>query len=61
MPHSLDVKRLAEVFDALVADDGQHLTAWELERLPEWKNLWESGRRLSDKQLECLEKMYLKV
>ena len=61
MPHSLDINRLGEIFDALEADDGQHLTAWEMERLPEWKELWDSGRALSDRQLEILEKMYLKV
>lgn len=61
MAHTLDLRRLAEVFEALEADDGQHLTAWELDRLPEWKARWEAGHALSERQLEILEQMYLKV
>ena len=61
MPHTLDLRRLAEVFEAVEADDGAHLTTWECDRLVEWKALWERGRTLSDRQLEILEQMYLKV
>ena len=61
MPHSLDLRNLSEVFAGLEADDGQHLTTWEMDRLVEWKALWERGHALTARQLEILEQMWLKV
>jgi len=60
MPHSLDVNRLEEIFDGL-EENSHKLLPWELDRLPEWRTLWERGFTLSDKQLECLERMWNKV
>lgn len=60
MPHGLDVSRLEEVFDAL-ALNSEKLSDWEKDRLPEWFDYWTNGGTLSDKQLEILERMYLKV
>jgi hypothetical protein len=60
MPHTLDIKQLEKIFDEL-EENAHKLSSWEMDRLPEWRALWERGRELSEKQLECLEKMYLKV
>lgn len=60
MAHTLDVNRLGEVFEAL--RENQHkLNTWECDRLEEWERQWENGRPLSEKQLECLERMYQRV
>jgi len=58
--HSLDVSRLGDVFEEL-EENAHKLTPWECDRLEEWKNLWERDVPLSERQLETLEQMYLKV
>jgi hypothetical protein len=60
MPHSLDVNRLAEVFEGL-RENSDRLTSWECDRLEEWESLWARGIQLSERQLEVLEQMYVKV
>jgi hypothetical protein len=60
MSHGLDVTRLDEIFESL-EENSHKLTAWENDRVPEWKALHEAGKTLSEKQLECLERMYVKV
>lgn len=61
MPHTLDVRRLVEVFDALRAGEDR-LTAWERDEfLPNVYDLWTRGVSLTDRQLEILERIYLKV
>lgn len=60
MAHTLDVRRLDAVFEAL-RDNVSCLNSWECDRLEEWEAKWEKTGRLSEAQLECLEQMYLKV
>jgi hypothetical protein len=60
MPHTLDVNQLEKVFEAL-RENTHKLNSWECDRLEEWEPLWERTGKLSEAQLECLEKMYLKV
>ena len=60
MAHTLDVNKLEEVFDGLF-ENAHKLSTWEADRLPEWHALWQSGRILSEKKMECLEKMWGKV
>lgn len=60
MSHTLDVNRLQEVFDKL-KENVHRLNSWEIDRLEEWEPLWQRTSKLSEKQLECLERMYLKV
>jgi hypothetical protein len=60
MPHSLDVSKLGEIFQKL-RDNMERLNSWECDRLDEWEPIWERGGKLSDNQLGCIEKMYLKV
>jgi hypothetical protein len=57
--HTLDVK-LWKVFEDLL-DNTDKLNTWECDRLDEWHAAWKAGRTLSDRQLETLEGMYLKV
>jgi hypothetical protein len=51
---------LQEVFDKL-KENVHRLNSWEIDRLEEWEPLWQRTSKLSEKQLECLERMYLKV
>lgn len=60
MAHSLDVTKLEQILDTLL-DNAHKLNAWEVDRLEEWHPKWKAGGTLSEKQLECLEKMYVKV
>lgn len=60
MAHTLDVNKLDVVFQKL-RENPERLNSWELDRLEEWEPLWERTGQLSEKQLECLEKMYIKV
>ena len=60
MSHSLDTNRLKEVFEAL-RDNTERLNEWENERLEEWYDRWTNDLPLSDRQLECLERMYLRI
>lgn len=38
--------------------DGRGLTTWEEERVEEWRQRIESGRPLSERQAEILERIY---
>lgn len=60
MTHTLDVNKLEQVFEAL-KENVHKLNSWEVDRLEEWEPIWQRMGKLSEKQLECLEKMYLKV
>jgi hypothetical protein len=57
---SLDANRLDEVFEGL-RENAHKLNSWECDRLEEWEALWERGVELYEKQLDCLERMWLKV
>lgn len=64
MPHTLDVSKLDQVFDAIDADidDNEKITEWEREEFyPSVKGQYMRKRKLSDSQLEILERIYLKV
>ena len=58
MPHTLDVSRLGEVFDQLETES--RLTKWEANFVASVQEQWLAGRKLSDNQLECLEKIYVR-
>jgi hypothetical protein len=60
MPHGLDVSRLGVIFEEL-RDNTEKLNDWENARLEEWWEHFENGGKFSDRQLEIIEKMYLKV
>lgn len=60
MEHSLDVTKLEQIFDTLF-ENAHKLTPWEVDRLEEWHPKWKNGGTLSDKQLGCIERMYVKV
>lgn len=60
MASTLDKHRLPEVFEGL-KDNLHKLTAWEIDRLEEWEVLVERGKELSEKQMDCLERMWQKV
>lgn len=60
MAHTLDVSKLEKVFDELL-ENAHKLNTWEIDRLEDWYPIWKAGRQLSENQLECLERMYLKV
>ena len=61
MPHTLDVRRLAEIFEAIEDDDYRHMTSWECDFFDSIRDQWKAGRALSDKQLEILERIYIKI
>ncbi len=60
MAHTLDVSKLSQIFEELT-NNLHKLNSWECDRLEEWVPLWERTGKLSDAQLECIEKMYVKV
>jgi len=51
---------MAEIFDGL-EDQAHKLTTWEIDRLAEWKAIWERGGKLTERQLEILEQMWGKI
>lgn len=60
MPHSLDIKRLGEVFESI--DDSLHrLNDWEKNFVESLQEQFEERGTLSDRQLEILERIYGKV
>ena len=61
MAHTLDVNKLEEVFEGLNDAPAGKLTTWEMDRLEEWERKWRHGGTLSERQLEVLEQMWLKV
>lgn len=60
MAHTLDVSKLEEVFEGLM-DNNDKLTTWECDRLDEWFGQWKRGKELTERQLEVLEQMWLKI
>ena len=58
--HTLNVNKLGQIFEGL-EENADKLTPWECDRLEEWKTLWERDVQLSERQLEVLEQMWLKV
>ena len=60
MAHTLDVSKLPQIFEEL--NNNLHkLNSWECDRLSEWEPLYERKGTLSEAQIDCIEKMYLKV
>lgn len=60
MAHTLDLKRLEEVFD-VVNEHRDDLSEWETNFLDSVYDQWERQVQLSEKQLEKLEQIYVKV
>jgi hypothetical protein len=62
MAHTLDVSKLPQIFEAL-RENTHKLTTWECDRLEEWEIIYERKGvdGLSEKQLECIEKMHMKT
>ena len=60
MAHTLDLERLDEVFEAIEAND-KKLTTWETEFFESVQEQWKRKGKLSEKQLEVLERIYLKI
>jgi len=60
MPHTLDLNRIDEVYDA-IEDNLEKLDKWEQKFITSTKDQWERNHKLSDGQLEHLEKIYLKM
>lgn len=60
MAHTLDLSRIAEVL-AAIADNAEKLTEWEQHFFESVHGQWDEHGRLSDKQLEVLERIYQKV
>ena len=61
MSHTLDPKRLQEVFDALEEKEDK-LSEWERDTfVPSVKKQWQRNGKLSERQMEILEEAYLKV
>jgi hypothetical protein len=58
MAHTLDVEKLAEVFEQLESED--RLSKWEMGFVESVKAQWEEGRKLSEAQLEKLEQIWCK-
>ena len=61
MPHTLDIRRLAEVIDSIKSHDVSDFSSWEIDFIESVEGQFKAGRTLSEKQLECLERIYLKV
>lgn len=60
MPHTLDLKRLDEVYDAII-DNFEQLSKWEQNFITNTRDQWERIHQLSDGQLEKLEQIYVKL
>jgi hypothetical protein len=62
MAHTLDISKLPQIFEEL-KENTHKLNSWECDRLEEWETIYvrKGVDGLSEKQLECLEKMYVKV
>ena len=58
MSHTLDVKRLDEVFDELLCND--ELSKWERSFIESVKAQKDSGKKLSERQIEILEQIHIK-
>lgn len=60
MAHTLDTDKLKEVFDGITAKF-EELTKWEQDFVESVKEQWEDRGELTDRQLEYLEKIWMKV
>jgi hypothetical protein len=60
MAHTLDLKRLDEVFDYLLEEQETRLSKSDLEWVRKFKSQWDDRHWLSDTQLEILEKIYVR-
>lgn len=60
MAHTLDVKRIREVLD-VVESETDKLSAWEQQFIESASDQYARNGSLSEKQLEVLERIYLKV
>jgi hypothetical protein len=58
MSHTLDPNRLQEIWDA-IEENGINLTTWEIDWIESVKPRWEKGYKLSDKEMEILERIYI--
>jgi hypothetical protein len=58
--HTLDPSRIAEVL-AAIADNTEKLNDWEREFFESVHGQWDAHGRLSEKQMEILERIYQKV
>jgi len=59
MPHTFDLARLNEVFDELENED--RLTKWERGFVDSVQAQWQENGKLTDPQLECLEKIWIRL
>ena len=60
MAHTLDVKRIREVLDVCESETDK-LSPWEQNFLESVSDQYTRKGSLSDKQLEILERIYLKI
>jgi hypothetical protein len=60
MPHTLDPTRLEEVFKS-IEENLDRFTQWEQRFIESTRDQFDRTGSLSDKQMEVLEKIYLKV
>lgn len=59
MPHTLDESRVQEVIDKILEDDTK-LTAWEADFMESIERQYARKAKLSEGQLEVLEKIWMK-
>lgn len=60
MSHTIDPKRVGEVLQS-IADNTEKLTDWERNFFESVFGQWDQHHRLSGKQMEILERIYVKV
>jgi predicted DNA binding protein len=60
MSHTLDTDKLKEVFEGLT-DKFDKLTKWEQDFVESVKEQYENKGELTERQLEFLEKIWMKV
>jgi len=58
MSHTLDINRLDEVIDELQCNDS--LTKWERSYIESIKAQKDSGKKLTDRQIEVLEQIHVR-
>lgn len=60
MAHTLDPDRLKDVFEA-ISQNIEKLSKWEQDFFESVSDQFDRGKTLSEKQLEVIEKIYLKL
>jgi hypothetical protein len=60
VPHTLDVTRIPEVLEA-VKDNSDRLNDWERNFITTIADQWDRKQWLSDKQIEILEKIHVRL